>query len=120
MFRFVILFFGGLLVTFGSRSLDLAGAGALGCLTLAFVAALGWRKELQLGEHVSLPQSLSVAPTVSEERGFYGPIVVAHWYSTGHSCVMHFSSSKVYHVCNKCTFTFSASLTMVVSFFINL
>lgn len=54
LFRFVILFFGGLLVTFGSRALDLAGAGALGCLTLAFVAALGWRKELHLGEHMPM------------------------------------------------------------------
>lgn len=53
LLRFVLLFGGGLLATFGSRALDISGAGALGCLTLAFVAALGWRKEVKQGEEVS-------------------------------------------------------------------
>ena len=43
--RFLLVFIGGLTATFGSRAVDLAGAGALGCLTLAFVAAIGWRRE---------------------------------------------------------------------------
>ena len=30
---------------FGSRAGDLSGAGPLGVLTIAFVAALRWRKE---------------------------------------------------------------------------
>ena len=37
---------------FGSRGADLAGAGALACLTMAFVAALRWRKEVEEGEEV--------------------------------------------------------------------
>lgn len=30
---------------FGSQQAEIAGAGALGCLCLSFVAALKWRKE---------------------------------------------------------------------------
>lgn len=48
----MILFCGGLLATFGSRALDISGAGALGCLSMAFVAALGWRKEISSEEEV--------------------------------------------------------------------
>ena len=51
--QFIIVFCGGLLAVFGSRMADLAGAGALGCLTLAFVAALGWRKDYNDNQNVS-------------------------------------------------------------------
>lgn len=43
-FRFAILFLGGLLAYFGSKSVELAGAGALAVLVMAFVAGIGWRK----------------------------------------------------------------------------
>ncbi|XP_050417679.1 sodium/hydrogen exchanger 9B2 [Patella vulgata] len=43
-YRFALVFGGGLFSVFGSRTLELPGAGALACLTLAFVAAHGWRR----------------------------------------------------------------------------
>jgi len=46
MYRFILLFAGGLLGAFGSRHVHLDGAGPLGVLTLAFVVNLRWRKEL--------------------------------------------------------------------------
>ena len=33
------------MATFGSSKLEFPGAGPLGCLTMAFVAAFKWRKE---------------------------------------------------------------------------
>ena len=51
--RSLLLLCGGLLAAFGSRRADVSGAGALGCLSMAFVAALGWRKEVAEGEKVS-------------------------------------------------------------------
>ncbi|XP_074647339.1 sodium/hydrogen exchanger 9B2-like [Tubulanus polymorphus] len=44
LYRFIFLFCGGLFAVFGSISGEVPGAGALGCLTLAFVAAIGWRQ----------------------------------------------------------------------------
>lgn len=46
LYRFILLFAGGLLGVFGSRQVHLDGAGPLGVLTLAFVVNLRWRKEL--------------------------------------------------------------------------
>ncbi|XP_030835875.1 sodium/hydrogen exchanger 9B2 [Strongylocentrotus purpuratus] len=43
--RFLFLFCGGLFAVFGSTAASYPGAGALGCLTLAFMAALGWKDE---------------------------------------------------------------------------
>ncbi len=54
LFRFILLFSGGLLATFGSRRADIAGAGALGCLTMAFVSGLRWRQEQKNGDEVSV------------------------------------------------------------------
>ena len=51
-YRFVILMAGGLFAIFGSRVVHLSGAGPLGVLTIAFVAALGWRKEMIPGSEV--------------------------------------------------------------------
>ena len=45
LYRTVLLFGFGLMATFGSSKLDFPGAGPLGCLTMAFVAAFKWRKE---------------------------------------------------------------------------
>jgi NhaP-type Na+/H+ or K+/H+ antiporter len=42
-FRFIVLFLGGLLAYFGSKSVHLDGAGALAVLVLAIVAGIGWR-----------------------------------------------------------------------------
>ena len=53
LYQFLIVVCGGLFATFGSRVADIAGAGALGCLTLAFVAALGWRKGFPENAEVS-------------------------------------------------------------------
>lgn len=43
-FRAMLLFTGGLLATFGSTYIDMAGAGPLGCLVLPFVSGIKWRK----------------------------------------------------------------------------
>ena len=40
--RFVILFLGGLVAYFGSKAVELEGAGALAVLVMAFVAGIGW------------------------------------------------------------------------------
>lgn len=45
LYRTFLLFGFGLMATFGSSKLDFPGAGPLGCLTLAFVAAYRWRQE---------------------------------------------------------------------------
>lgn len=45
LFRSVLLVGGGLLAIFGSSAIDWAGAGPLGCLSLAFVAAYKWKDE---------------------------------------------------------------------------
>ncbi|XP_062598596.1 sodium/hydrogen exchanger 9B2-like [Saccostrea cucullata] len=44
-YRAMLLFSGGMLATFGSVYADLSGAGPLGCLVLAFVCGIRWRKE---------------------------------------------------------------------------
>ena len=41
----MLLFTGGLLATFGSAYIDLAGAGPLGCLVLPFVSGIRFRKK---------------------------------------------------------------------------
>ncbi|OWF37825.1 sodium/hydrogen exchanger 9B2-like [Mizuhopecten yessoensis] len=47
LYRSLLLLGAGLMATFGSSAVHLSGAGPLGCLTLAFVAALRWRKEAE-------------------------------------------------------------------------
>lgn len=42
----------GLLATFGSAAIELSGAGPLGVLTIAFVAAFRWRKEKKDNDQV--------------------------------------------------------------------
>ena len=54
-YRSLLLFSAGLMATFGSEAVHLPGAGPLGCLTLAFVAAFRWRKERVEGEKVRIP-----------------------------------------------------------------
>lgn len=50
MQRFLFLFAAGLVAIFGSKKIHFSGAGALGCLALAFVAGVGWRKQGLTGE----------------------------------------------------------------------
>jgi len=45
-YRFVLLMAGGIFAVFGSRTFHFSGAGPLGVLTIAFIAALRWRKEI--------------------------------------------------------------------------
>ena len=44
-FRFIILFFGGLISQFGALLINYDGAGSLAVIIMAFVASLRWRKE---------------------------------------------------------------------------
>ena len=46
--RFILVFGGGLFALFGSKAAEFPGAGALGCLILAFVAAQGWQRNTVL------------------------------------------------------------------------
>merc|ERR1712106_572446 len=43
--RFMVLLVCGILAVFGSTKIGFGGAGALGCLTMAFVAGVGWRMQ---------------------------------------------------------------------------
>ncbi|ROT75079.1 putative mitochondrial sodium/hydrogen exchanger 9B2-like [Penaeus vannamei] len=43
--RFFLLGCAGLLAVFGSQMAQFGGAGALGCLVMAFVAGIGWRRQ---------------------------------------------------------------------------
>ncbi|MCL4129876.1 UNVERIFIED_CONTAM: hypothetical protein GTU68_064674 [Idotea baltica] len=45
LYRFFLLLGAGLLAVFGSKGIHFGGAGALGCLCVAFVAGFGWRKQ---------------------------------------------------------------------------
>ncbi|RXG52054.1 Mitochondrial sodium/hydrogen exchanger 9B2, partial [Armadillidium vulgare] len=49
IYRFLMLFCAGLLAIFGSKGIDFGGAGALGCLCVAFIAGYGWRREGRVG-----------------------------------------------------------------------
>ncbi|XP_035227217.1 sodium/hydrogen exchanger 9B2-like [Stegodyphus dumicola] len=44
-YQFLMLCFGGLSAMFLSKAFEFAGAGPLACLTLAFVASIGWKKD---------------------------------------------------------------------------
>ena len=45
LFRFIILFSGGLFALFGAHLIHYDGAGGLACVIMAFVASIQWRKE---------------------------------------------------------------------------
>ncbi|KAL5018377.1 hypothetical protein ScPMuIL_004099 [Solemya velum] len=59
LFRSLLLLGGGLMATFGSSAVNLSGAGPLGCLSMAFVAAFRWRK--QKGSHGVKPMEEIIA-----------------------------------------------------------
>ena len=52
-FRSMLLFGCGMVAIFGSSAVGLSGAGPLGCLTTATVAAYKWRQRRQPGEQVT-------------------------------------------------------------------
>lgn len=55
--RFVLMALGGMLAVLGSKYIGYPSAGALGCITIAFVAGIGWR---QRATHLTAKQSGSV------------------------------------------------------------
>lgn len=64
----MLLMTGGIFAVFGSRSLHFSGAGPLGVLTIAFVAALRWRKEISSTAEVHCCHGLCV-PLLYNEQG---------------------------------------------------
>ena len=44
LYRFLFLFGAALFALLGSTMANVPGAGALGCLTVSFVAGVGWRR----------------------------------------------------------------------------
>ena len=96
------------MATFGSSKLEYPGAGPLGCLTMAFVAALRWRKETRSGQEVSSftlieYSSKQLANDLIRLRacaGWSEALLVAHttlletscrgsYISNKHSCCLH-------------------------------
>ncbi|KAK3091769.1 hypothetical protein FSP39_022505 [Pinctada imbricata] len=59
-YRSLLLFAGGLMATFGSTAVHLSGAGPLGCLTVAFVAAYKWRKQRKEGEPDAMAEVVAI------------------------------------------------------------
>ena len=49
------MFGGGLFALFGSKAAEFPGAGALGCLILAFVAAQGWQRNKVMSSVLVIP-----------------------------------------------------------------
>lgn len=40
-----MIIFGGTIAVMGSKAIGYPSAGALGCVTVAFVAGIGWKKQ---------------------------------------------------------------------------
>jgi len=59
--RFVLTILGGTIAVMGSRVIGYTSAGALGCVTTAFIARIGWRRE----ETRLTPQQLQAQQIVS-------------------------------------------------------
>jgi len=62
-YRFVLLMASGMFAVFGSRTVHFSGAGPLAVITIPFVAALSWRKEISQTAEVS--SSKAVLPISS-------------------------------------------------------
>ncbi|KAH8313251.1 hypothetical protein KR067_003039, partial [Drosophila pandora] len=66
--RFVLTILGGTIAVMGSRVIGYTSAGALGCVTMAFIARIGWRREeakltpeqLQAQQIASVPKRLDL------------------------------------------------------------
>ncbi|XP_020816391.1 mitochondrial sodium/hydrogen exchanger 9B2 isoform X2 [Drosophila serrata] len=59
--RFVLTILGGTIAVMGSRVIGYTSAGALGCVTTAFIARIGWRRE----ENKLTPQQLQAQQIAS-------------------------------------------------------
>ncbi|KAH8251847.1 hypothetical protein KR038_009400, partial [Drosophila bunnanda] len=62
--RFVLTILGGTIAVMGSRVIGYTSAGALGCVTTAFIARIGWRRE----ENKLTPQQLQAQQIASVPR----------------------------------------------------
>ena len=60
-YRYVMLLSAGLIALFGSSEVGLSGAGPIGCLTTATIAAYKWRQGRQPGEKVVCFLQISAA-----------------------------------------------------------
>ena len=70
-YRFFVLFGGGLFALFGFRAAGVSGAGALGCLVMAFFAGQGWQmRGWPSGEVIlnELKLDLSIGTLCSQQR----------------------------------------------------
>lgn len=65
--RFVLTVLGGTISVMGSRTIGYPSAGALGCMTIAFFAGIGWKGQQQ---HLT-PQQLQ-RQLENENVSFYG------------------------------------------------
>ncbi|XP_061175552.1 sodium/hydrogen exchanger 9B2-like [Saccostrea echinata] len=59
-FRVILLFTGGLLAIFGSTYADLSGGGPLGCLVLAFICGIRWRKESTTEQYAAITDAVGL------------------------------------------------------------
>lgn len=73
LFRSLLLLGGGLMATFGSSAVNLSGAGPLGCLSMAFVAAFNWRKQKGIHGVVSTCLHKCLVASVGQTDGFQNP-----------------------------------------------
>lgn len=71
----MLLFTGGLLATFGSTYIDMAGAGPLGCLVLPFVSGIRWRKMNTPEQTVCILACLILVQTASFDIEMYMYII---------------------------------------------
>ncbi|PVD38527.1 hypothetical protein C0Q70_01143 [Pomacea canaliculata] len=60
LFRSVLLLGGGLVAIFGSKYVGWSGTGPLGCLAIAFVSGLRWRKECGRGQKTPVEEVMAV------------------------------------------------------------
>lgn len=59
--RFILTVLGGTIAVMGSKTIGYPSAGALGCVTVAFIAGIGWKRQ----EKKLTPKQLEAYETVS-------------------------------------------------------
>jgi len=97
-YRYVLLLSAGLIAIFGSAEVGLSGAGPLGCLTTATVAAHMWRKQRHTGAPVrwQILKMWTIALKVfSQEYQFINcfPVLFSGLYSL--KCRSYVSASEI-------------------------
>lgn len=65
--RFILTVLGGTIAVMGSKTIGYPSAGALGCVTVAFIAGIGWKRQ----EKKLTPKQLQAYETVSLSSSFY-------------------------------------------------